>query len=96
MGNNKDKVYSIGGQNVISHFCYDDPGYYTVTLQYFDANEDVVVEYKRNIYIPETGWEQVVVMGVLTDIYFFGVCLNLQLRYIIFFANGQLVIPPMG
>ena len=55
MGNNKDKVYSIAGQNVVSHVCYEDPGYYTVTLQYFDANDDVVIEYTRNIYIPETG-----------------------------------------
>jgi hypothetical protein len=55
MGNNKDYVYSIPGENVVSHTCYEDPGYYTVTLKYFDSNNDIVHTYIRNIYIPETG-----------------------------------------
>ena len=55
MGNNKDYVYSIPGENVISHSCYDNPGYYTVTLNYYDSNNDIVHTYVRIIYIPDTG-----------------------------------------
>lgn len=55
MGNNKDYVYPIGGEHELIHFCYDEPGYYFVTLSYFDSNDDLVTEYVRSIYIPDTG-----------------------------------------
>ncbi len=50
-----DIIEYLPGEHIISHFCYDEPGYYTVTLNYFDSFNDVVAQYIRNIYIPESG-----------------------------------------